>query len=298
MNRNMSNRRLVGGIALSLLALGLFSTQALAQVGGPITGSKHDLTALTGPVAGAYKFTSTVNTTEMCVFCHTPHGAATNDIPLWNRSYAGGVYQAYSALNSVTTQSAFLAVGSSSLACLSCHDGGQAMNVMINTPGSGTAGTYAGTWTTGPVTGQQIGASLAFIGLDLRNDHPISIQYGGGPLLATSIPTTDGTSYTAFEDPEFKSVSSSGTGTAQRWWVNTPIWNATGGTAARERTDMQLYGRTGAYISGASTVLASINQPYVECGTCHDPHNSRANPGNFLRTGNGGSAICLACHDK
>ena len=297
MNRNMMSRRLVGGIALSLLAMGLFSTQALAQVGGPTTASKHDLTAATG--TGAYRFTSAVNTTEMCVFCHTPHGAATNDIPLWNRSYAGGVYQAYSALGSVTATSASLAVGSISLACLSCHDGGQAMNVMINTPGSGTTGTYAGTWTTGPASGMQAGAALSFIGLDLRNDHPISIQYGGGPLLATSIPITDGTPYTAFRDPEFNAVSSAGVGAAQRWWVNMAAFGTTGGTAARERTDMQLYGRVGAtYLAGTSTVLSTVNQPYVECGTCHDPHNSRANPGNFLRNSNGGSAICLACHLK
>ena len=296
MNRNMMSRRLVGGIALSLLAMGLFSTQALAQqVGGLITGSKHDLT---GTGTGINKFaTLAAPAAEICVFCHTPHGAATNDIPLWNRSYAGGVYNTYASMNSVTFQGATLPVGSISVACLSCHDGGQAMNVMINTPGSGTAGTYAGTWT--GASNMSATSGQAFIGLDLRNDHPISVQYGGGPLLATSI--GDGTPYTAFRDPEFNAVQASGTIALanQRWWVNMAAFGTTGGTAARERTDIQLYGRTAAtYLAGTSVVASTVNQPYVECGSCHDPHNSRANPGTFLRNTNGGSVICLACHTK
>ena len=35
----------------------------------------------------------------------------------------------------------------------------------------------------------------------------------------------------------------------------------------------------------------------VECGSCHDPHNS-SGAANFLRVANTASALCLTCHDK
>lgn len=41
---------------------------------------------------------------------------------------------------------------------------------------------------------------------------------------------------------------------------------------------------------------------YVECGSCHDPHNGADTKGTgsvaFLRVLNTGSALCLGCHDK
>ena len=58
----------------------------------------------------------------------------------------------------------------------------------------------------------------------------------------------------------------------------------------REKTDMQLYTRSVAGID------AGIDQPFVECASCHDPH-SEVNP-TFLRVSNNGSAVCLACHVK
>jgi len=47
--------------------------------------------------------------------------------------------------------------------------------------------------------------------------------------------------------------------------------------------------------------LSSI-EPFVECGSCHDPHNeeSSATPSTveFLRTANTDSRICTSCHIK
>ena len=45
------------------------------------------------------------------------------------------------------------------------------------------------------------------------------------------------------------------------WWVDT---GATTGT--REKTDMLLYSR--------DDLTAGQFEPFVECGSCHDPHNS------------------------
>jgi len=50
---------------------------------------------------------------------------------------------------------------------------------------------------------------------------------------------------------------------------------------------------------GATTIRDLLRGPSrdrVECGSCHDPHTD-INP-LFLRKDNGGSALCLGCHDK
>ncbi len=81
-----------------------------------------------------------VGTNQICVFCHTPHGFnAVQSAPLWNKAVnASSVYSVYNAGSnpSSTFDSATPSIGSVSLACLSCHDGTQAMDNMINGPGS------------------------------------------------------------------------------------------------------------------------------------------------------------------
>ena len=137
MNRNIlmsSKRRLAGSMAMVLLAMGAFgSQQALAQV----NLTKHNL----GSSAGGLVTMRYSGTGEICVFCHTPHGATTTaTVPLWNRTLpAAGGYTTYNSLGTSSMDGATVAVGSVSIACLSCHDGASAINVMINTPGSGSA---------------------------------------------------------------------------------------------------------------------------------------------------------------
>ncbi|NMM05025.1 MAG: cytochrome c3 family protein [Polaromonas sp.] len=279
--------RWAGGVATALLALGVLgSAPALAG----IANTKHNLGALG---TGANKFTGTQ---EICVFCHTPHGADISAaVPLWNRVLAAPTtYQTYNSLGTSSLDGATAPVGSVSLACLSCHDGGQAMNVMINQPGSGT--TVAGLNIT-PVTGQgnltadgKIGAGvITNIGTDLRNDHPIGIQYGGGMPGNIAYPAAavaDG----GFRDKDFRGVQWSNLNGNDVWWVDTP---GTGAAGTREKTDMQLYTRLA---TGTSPVPgATGNQALVECASCHDPHSE--NP-TFLRVANTNSAVCLACHIK
>jgi predicted CXXCH cytochrome family protein len=82
-----------------------------------------------------------VGTNQICVFCHTPHGFNTvQSGPMWNKQVsASTAYTVYNAgtNNSDTLDAAAPVIGSVSLACLSCHDGTQAMDNMINAPGSG-----------------------------------------------------------------------------------------------------------------------------------------------------------------
>ncbi|MGO8754785.1 MAG: cytochrome c3 family protein [Gallionellaceae bacterium] len=81
-----------------------------------------------------------VGTNQICVFCHTPHGFnAVQSGPLWNKAVnASTTYAVYNTGTNVssTYPGDKPSIGSVSLACLSCHDGTQAMDNMINGPGS------------------------------------------------------------------------------------------------------------------------------------------------------------------
>jgi Doubled CXXCH motif (Paired_CXXCH_1) len=268
---------ILGWLALYAGSVALAAFLINAHAG--VLGSKHDLSS-----GGAAQAT-TAATTEVCVFCHTPHGANLNvKAPLWNKaSPAGTVYTRYSSLPSGTLDGPEAPVGSISLACLSCHDGTQAMDVVINKPGSGGyVVTGSEIDTTGPPGGIQamIGTPIPNLGTDLRDDHPISIQYSGG-----GCPQTDNVKCTG--DPDFNNVQFSIINAQPAWWVDT---TGAGGTTGRDKTDMILYTRNDG--PGAA------NAPYVECGSCHDPHEDAARPVSFMRISNANSNVCLACHIK
>ena len=119
-----------------------------------ITGTPHDLSA------------AATETDEICVYCHTPHGAgAAGFAPLWNRTtinaatvYNSATLDAAVSLASVNTSDAPL--------CLSCHDGASLGSALNNPPAGGTP------------TGLTEITGGANIGTDLSNDHPIGFNYG------------------------------------------------------------------------------------------------------------------------
>jgi len=81
-------------------------------------------------------------TTEVCVFCHTPHGgqpsSSVNSVPLWNRALPDGAgYTMYDSPNFDGKPSQTGQPIGVSLACLSCHDGTIGIDSLINAPGSG-----------------------------------------------------------------------------------------------------------------------------------------------------------------
>src|SRR3989338_1876386 len=188
---------------------------------GGIVWSRHNLSSYGWPLQ-AVTITSifptppyiavNVATTEICVFCHTPHFGKTDTAPLWNRGSSATGYVAYGTTLAGT---AITSVGGSSLACLSCHDGVTTFDNLINKPGKGsrTNGTGAdqGWWiqmaTSPPNTPwppkdhfstsacgtchPQEESDRLNIGLgdsfsystktvDLTNDHPINVTYNGG----------------------------------------------------------------------------------------------------------------------
>ncbi len=308
------------------LALMAASSAAMASVANTV----HNL-SVSG--TGAH-MTGANGTTEICIFCHTPHGGnqAVN-APIWNRSVSDtSVYTRFSSLGRITFDAEEAPVGGVSIACLSCHDGTQARNAVINGPGSGpnsntvTTDQGTATWLDGtdpstaylsalaPSDNGTLTGDLIYLGTDLRNDHPISMQYGGGGYLVSVGTGTSGPT----RDPDFAAYTGStgGYGTtatnhAPATSTNPPSTNPTGiatgavnfntkasmfyvdtGGSGYQATDFPLYSRT----DGANGP-GSPGEPMVECGTCHDPHSSQTT---FLRLpgGNTGSQVCLTCHAK
>ncbi|WP_428645275.1 cytochrome c3 family protein [Roseibium sp.] len=214
---------------------------------------------------------------QICVFCHTPHAANGDiDAPLWNKPATGATYTTYDSSISSSLDGAVLAVGSVSIACLTCHDGTQSTDIVINGPGRANFG-LAGIALRGGDRFLDPDQSYT-LGVDLSNDHPIGIQYGGyapggnGPI-----------------DPDFKTEGGASPGLQSaeingqtQWWVDTEI--APNGT--RDKSDMILYARNN---------NGSV-EPFVECGSCHDPHSDTNEL--FLRIANDNGQVCQACHVK
>jgi hypothetical protein len=274
----MNSRKIVGGFSVAVL-LSLLTSVANAQ-GTGVVGSPHDLSGVSG------------NTSETCVFCHTPHGSDINaSVPLWNKQLpVPTTYTRYSTLGTSTLDGTEAPVGSVSLACLSCHDGSQAVDTVLNVPGSGLAGDGTNTPSPSRIDAALFGANIGAgpvpnLGTDLRDDHPVSIQYAGGGLLGTDTNGVLGDP-TTFGDQDFNAPMKGSVNGFSSWWLDTSV-----GTAAREKTDILLYSRDD---------LGPV-EPFVECGSCHDPHNNgTAGTGSvaFLRLPNNSSEICTTCHIK
>ncbi|MBI5659057.1 MAG: cytochrome c3 family protein [Nitrosomonadales bacterium] len=285
--KHLTGKQLTGALAVSALALGLIAAVTQVNAATGIAGTRHNLgtsnrdaNGLTTPnPAGQASVgnTYTSGTDEICVFCHTPHAANTApNAPLWNKALPGSAYTVYS---SGTMQgAASLANNNMSLVCLSCHDGTQAMDNMINQPttagGAGynaTGARLAGTWYEGTnpaegtktLSGALNAPAYMELGTDLSNDHPVGIPYCGG--------NQTGLGKANCLDQDFNPVVQGANLTSYAVGTSTVI---------KER--MRLY-------STNSTLT-------VECGSCHDPHNDTNKT--FLRVNNLGSAVCLTCHAK
>lgn len=246
-------RTLVGGALALLVSAGPAFAQSI------VAGGPHDLSA-----GVALRNTDGDINGQTCVFCHTPHMGSVS-VPLWNRSSATTTYQVYTSSTMDARAPTSAAIQSSvSGACMSCHDGSIAVDVLTNLVGAAHVASIAFTRqnsakatyaNSGTGTSNIMAGGAPFLGTDLRNDHPITIIYETARALT---PT------------EFVPVTITGT----------KITVVGGGT---NPLPLPLY--------GSSTADAT-----VECASCHNPHNN-AN-GMFLRKSNAGSALCLTCHIK
>lgn len=282
-----------GSVASKLVKLCIAATIVLGaavgqQASAAIQNTKHNLGASNG-VNTNYM---TTGTTEICVFCHTPHASNTNvKAPLWNKPTNGGAYTTYNTATSATIDGS-VDMSGVSLACLSCHDGTQAMDTMINKPGSGgyvVGGStiVGGVWTGANQDGSGKMTGLANLTTDLTNDHPVGIQYCGGGISTGSASTTAASTGTC-RDGDFHAPADGTIANTRVWWVDSSV----GTTGTREKTDMILYARAPTLTNDATS---GQFQPFVECASCHDPHSSNTT---FLRIQNTQSAVCLTCHNK
>jgi len=309
-----------GTIARAASAVGLALTVFYAWAGpdpapgtpskftnrGSIANTRHNLTQRPpevgpgGVLNASLMDTQRNNYGEVCVYCHTPHGANNNlAAPLWNRTVKANTYQTYDLLGTNSLTQPVSQPGANSITCLTCHDGTTAIDAIVNMPGAGRYNPARATsddpallneWPnaaathvslTGPDQGCLVchnpnGAGAAFptaydftafaIGTDLRNDHPVGIRY---PVVAG--PGTD------FNDPPNKGAQLA-------------FFDSNGNQRA-DSNEIRMY----------NTSAAGYE---VECASCHDPHGvPSAGPGSvfnptFLRISNVASAVCLTCHIK
>jgi len=242
---------------LSLLAVAGLIAAASSAFGATIVGSKHDLSN-TGTATG---LSGGGSSTQICVYCHAPHNAA-KSLPLWNRTNpAGSLFKLYSGVNmqNVSFSSGFTA-DSTSLFCMSCHDGVTEMSAIHN---AGTLGGGAAVNATSPTAAdayRTAGANVfapgaigqikntALGGYNLTKTHPINF----------AVSLTDG-----------QSDLFTGSGTKMGNNNQFPLFKLEGDRATARS---------------------------LECGSCHAVHDSLNSP--FLRTTMDRSALCLGCHNK
>jgi hypothetical protein len=278
---------------LGLTAAGVLLAASAHAAG--ITATKHNLST-----TGTGTNHVTTGTDQICVFCHTPHGSNTSAaVPLWNKNIpTTATYQLYSTLNTSSLNGEVLAVGSVSMACLSCHDGTQAMDNMMNAPGAGgfnaSGARPAGwVWTGANQTAGSLTGAITNLGADLKNDHPIGIAYCGGGLTGAAGVVSGTCADGDFISPAIASTSDGRTATFKTATINTNqvFWIDLDASGTRGKADINLYTRTFA---------AGANRPSVECGSCHDPHVESKGSDNvmFMRVTTAASKICLSCHVK
>jgi predicted CXXCH cytochrome family protein len=191
------------GLVLASAAYGYTGTYT---AGAGIAGTPHDLSQAGNGMA-PFNASPADSKTRICIFCHAPHNAyklsvanggpgalgagltapdAFDYLPLWNHTLpAAAVYSMYYAgpgapqTGPKAQQSLGAVPGSTSLLCLSCHDG----SVAVNSYGNPSQ----------PVASQSNGSarigSAYVVGQDgvLQNHHPIGFSYGAVQSVDTEI---------------------------------------------------------------------------------------------------------------
>lgn len=168
------NQKRVGHLLLMVAIILLSAGGSWAKGPANVSNTIHNLST-----SAPTMFYYSDNVTEVCVFCHTPHGGRTEG-PLWNRNLpaATGTFTHYSSatLSNAVIGAAGRAVGDESRLCLSCHDGSATLDHLINPPNE--------------INGNPVningGVNQAIVNVpdvqdgvigNLSDDHPISFSY-------------------------------------------------------------------------------------------------------------------------
>lgn len=310
------------------LFIGLVFISGVSLSAG-IVNTKHNLSVTS---TGTIKATSE---TEICVFCHLPHESQPIGKPLWNRSMPTTGYTMYDSdyLRRLNYPAVALDLGTSnntpgalSRQCLSCHDGTVAIGAVakLRSGGYNTLIDMTGT-DANMMPASTPDGTLPLFGSDLRNHHPIGIEYdptptknfdvGTRPMELKATPTApvklfeyDGKKYvecSSCHDPHKENSKflhvDSGANHGQNF-LNTC-------TSCHEKTDWtgsvhQNPPGTPTYTDPA--LIARYGTDKVSdmgCANCHTPHNAEGVPyinrktlGNTCFQGASSDIPGAACH--
>src|SRR3989304_6433634 len=285
-----SKLRIILGVTVStIIAAAFIANTSTAE---DVRNSKHNLS--TNPNIDAE------GTTEVCIFCHTPHGGSTGvgggAAPLWNRNLSTATYDIYKSPN-------FDAINHGqpdgvSKACLSCHDGTVAFDSLFNFPGSGSTDgiTFIGTNNVDATGKMKNNAALhsgefPMLGTNLSNDHPITME----------IPCAVGPLANGSGDRQFDGICTN---------LNSTELGA--GRVSLLTRDPATYPVPTDKRNAIRAYPTVSGKAYIECASCHNPHIGTTESTRFLRLPswnsadaaydatdrNAGSLICLSCHEK
>ena len=251
-----------------------------------VLNSKHNLSS-----AGSATIKA-VTETEVCIFCHTPHGASA-EAPLWNRFSSGATYIPYSSTTSKATIGQ--PTGASKL-CLSCHDGTVALGMVRN---RSTPIKFQSEVTVLP-------AGTARLGTDLADDHPVSFLYDsalasahGGELRDPSTLTgpvrldkSGQLQCTSCHDPHDNQFG--------KFLVQKNAGSALCATChAPSGWDQSIHKTSTATWNGQSTSpwphTSETTVAANACENCHTPHNAGTKPRLLNFAGN--EQNCYSCHN-
>ncbi|MCC4114276.1 cytochrome c3 family protein [Aromatoleum toluclasticum] len=228
--RPIASCRLFTALSALLIVSALFGAPAVQAQRIDMRNSKHNLIQ--------YDSSRNVDPRQICVFCHTPSDTNQDDAaqPKWQSSVPkDSTFLMFDDIGRIGTEGNE-AVGSQSIACLSCHDSSQAFGVA--------------------------GGSI---------DHPFAVPYRGaltpeqrkkiredlqraGKLINTA-------KQLKFDDG-FRQATRGIIDKRPVWWVSKDT-----SSVQRGRLDVPLYVRIDAE--------DQMEIPFVECASCHDPHTVR-----------------------
>lgn len=140
---------------------------------GTIPGKNSHPHNLSNISEGAIHATA-LETDQICIFCHTPHGSTPAASPLWNRQDPqGGPFPLYGDLGTLQIDNIpaanYTTVGypnGATRMCMSCHDGTTAIGTVLN----GTSGTNIAPSLTSMTANGTV---------NLATSHPVSFVYDG-----------------------------------------------------------------------------------------------------------------------
>ncbi len=272
----------------AVLVLTVWTSLAQADV----RNTRHNLSATSSNTVRA------TSETQVCVFCHVPHGASQSRA-VWNRDLG---YQAngtlYTLYGSTTLEAPPNRPNGATRLCLSCHDGALALGSLMNLETARPASVaLQGGVTTMP-------AGPRNLGTDLRNDHPVSLVIpvtdpeivappnGDAVKLKTGTSAAkDAVQCTSCHDPHLATprflVKSNARGA-----VCLTCHPKQGWLGSRHEASAAPYPTTGTQTVGD-----------LGCLACHAPHNGQG-PTKLLSTRNlSGTAlpwaeenVCFSCH--